>query len=408
MTMTVDEVDRALADWQARLRRIDDNLVALETDPVCTLLEAQGDTLEGVTHDRVVPALAAMRELFGQRSLLDDVLERATKLRSGLNRMFPGDRLREIERLLRGPSIALPPVETPLARRGLLDAAETTTTITPEQLLGAMVSSFEQARDAVSVVDAAWSRLTPESDRAAAETDRLQAVAGALGQDASAPLATVRAQLEMVRQRIARDPLGATRALTDDISGRLVRLGQQLAALQARRDGVGADLQRAHVLLADLRAAHQRAAAAHARCEGQVEGVAGTSRPAPLDAGRIDGLAQWLATLDSTVAGGHWAPAGVGVGRWLAAAQAALSEEQAVERGSTAPLDRRDELLGRLVARRQQARTLAARGTNLDPGAEQVADRAERLLRQVPTPVEDAAPLVADYEARLRAATHHA
>jgi len=118
VTLTTDEVDRALADWQVRLRRIDDNLVALETNPTCMLLEQAADRgLDGATRARVAPALAAMRELFAQRGLLDDVLERATTIRKGLNRLWPTDALRDIERLLSGPSITLPPVETPLARR---------------------------------------------------------------------------------------------------------------------------------------------------------------------------------------------------------------------------------------------------------------------------------------------------
>lgn len=404
MAITADEVDRTLAGWKERLRRIDDNLVALETSPTCMLLEQAADNgLEGETKARVVPALAAMRELFSQRGLLDDVLSRATELRKGLNRLFPGDTLREIERLLRGPSIALPPVATPLARRGLLDAAETTTSISPDQLLAAMVSSFEQARDAVSAVDEAWTRLTPEAERAAAEADRLQAVAASLGQDATAPLAAVRAQLDAVRSEIARDPLGAAGSLARDVSGRLAQLGAQLTTLQARHSQVSADLQRAHALLAEIRATHERAVAAHRRCSEQIApDPAAPPRPEPVDRGRVDGLEGWLATLDTTMREGRWTSAGVGVTRWLAAAQELLGDEESVERTSCAPLDHRDELLGRLQARRQQARALAARGHAGDPELEAVAARAEQLLRATPVQLGDAEQAVADYESRLR------
>jgi len=403
---TIEEIDRALADWKARLHRIDDNLMALETDSAYTLLEAQGDALEGVTRDRVVPALSAMRELFGQRGLLDDVLEKATGLRTGLNRMFPGDRLREIDHLLRGPSIALPPVETPLARRGLLDASETTTAITPDQLLGAMMSSFQEARDVVSAVDEAWARLTPESDRARSDVARLAAVAAALGEDTTRQLTAISAQLDAVTARISRDPLGANRALTDDVNARLTTLELELRSLQDRRDQVRADVGRAHTLLADLHSAHIGACSAHARSQGQVKTAAGGPLPCPLDEARIDGLAQWLTTLDATMSEGHWTAAGIGIARWLAAGDQALGEERAIEWANAEPLDRRNDLRGRLGARRQQARAMTARGASFDLQAEEIADRAEAMLDTVPTPVDEAQHLVTDYELRLRAASH--
>ena len=56
MSMSMVDIDRSLAAWQARLQRIDDNLVALETNPSCMLLERAGESgLEGVTQARVVP-----------------------------------------------------------------------------------------------------------------------------------------------------------------------------------------------------------------------------------------------------------------------------------------------------------------------------------------------------------------
>jgi hypothetical protein len=401
--MTIDEVDRALAEWQSRLRRIDENLVALQLDPVHLRLEQSRDGgLDGVTRDRVLPALTAMRELFAQRGLLYDMLRQATRLRAGFNRRKPAETLREIERLLRGPSIVVPAVEHPLGRRSLLDTAETA--IAPDQLLSAMISSFEQARDAVAAVDQAWQQLAPECKRASAEADRLQAIASGLGEDATATLAAVRAQLDAVEGRISRDPLGATQSLTEEVFEHLRQLEQQLAELQHRRDQVRADLDRAHALLAGVRAADEHASTARERCGREIAPAPGKAPPPPpLDTGRIEGLARWLATLEATAGAGRWSAATVGLARWLNTAQGTLAEAEAAERACVALLEQRDELLGRLLARRQQARVRAARGQAVDPAAEHVATRAERLLRQVPTPLSEAATLVADYEAQLRA-----
>jgi hypothetical protein len=340
-----------------------------------------------------------MRELFARRGVLYDTVAQAAALRAKLNPRRPNEALAEIERLLRGPSIVLPPVETPLARRSLLGGAETS--ITPDQLLGAMVQSYEQARDAVAAVDEAWRELDPECQRAAVEADRLEDLANGLGEDATAELAAVRAQLAEVQASVAGDPLGASRSLTAGVFTRLVRAGARLADLRRRRDEVGADLERARALLAEVRAAPERVADAAERCAREV--VRDDAGPAPPDPGRIEGLAEWLATLERTTDAGRWAAAEVGVTRWLAAAREVLAAAEAAEGASAAAVERRDELLGRLLARRQQAKVRAARGgPPLDAALEQVAVRAERLLRQVPAPLAEASRLVAEYEARLR------
>src|SRR5262245_52549267 len=158
--MTVEEIDQALATWSERLQRVDDNLLALEDEPTCRLLERT--PIEGVTAARVTPALAAMRGLFERRGLLQEMLSRVRERRTHVSHFRPsGGVLAEIEALLRGPSIHLPPVQTPLAQRGLLSAAAREDAIRPDDLLAAMHQAFAVARDAVMAVDAAWGRLYP-------------------------------------------------------------------------------------------------------------------------------------------------------------------------------------------------------------------------------------------------------
>ena len=76
----------------------------------------------------------------------------------------------------------------------------------------------------------------------------------------------------------------------------------------------------------------------------------------------------------------------------LAAARAALASNQA-------PLEKRAELRGCLASLRVKAQAYAARG--IAPALGAVADQADRLLASRPTPLEEAARLVADYETRL-------
>ena len=63
---------------------------------------------------------------------------------------------------------------------------------------------------------------------------------------------------------------------------------------------------------------------------------------------------------------------------------------------------RREELSGRLSARRAQASALAARGASIDPSAEPAAREAEALLARRPTPLGKAKELVERYESLVR------
>lgn len=62
---------------------------------------------------------------------------------------------------------------------------------------------------------------------------------------------------------------------------------------------------------------------------------------------------------------------------------------------------KRAELRGCLASLWVKAQAYAARGIALAPALGAVADQADRLLASRPTPLEEAARLVADYETRL-------
>src|SRR5207248_7311174 len=128
----------------------------------------------GVTAARVAPAMDALLELWSHFARLTELIDRADALRQGVSRLFPSRQLLdEIAALLTGPSIRLPPLTTPLARRSLLGPAETERAVTPDELLAAMTRCFESARDVVLAVGSAW-------DRAPLALDRLDAEAAAL------------------------------------------------------------------------------------------------------------------------------------------------------------------------------------------------------------------------------------
>ena len=399
--MTLEQIDAALAEWQGKLNLASANL--LELDDLFTykrLRGAAGDALVGVTRDRVVPALAAMDQLWQSLALLTDTISRAQALRKSASRLWATERTaREIEEILTGPSVLMPAAPAPLAQRALLSTADSTLSVTPSQLLSTMTGAFDAAKSTILGVDAAWNRLEPLLAAAEREADALQALAEELGEPAPPDLATGRQKIAGLSARVETDPLGVQTDFAAELSPLLARARAWLDDLARQRGQVGEDQTRAHALLQALMSVTQDCAAAYEECR---EKAADASGPVPPpDATQAADLAAWLATLDAALAQGRWKAARIGLDRWLLTAEADLAAARAGMASNQAALEKRAELRGCLASLRVKAQSYAARGVILDPALAAIADQADRLLSSRPTPLEEAAVLVSDYETRL-------
>lgn len=228
MTTPLQQMDRLLAEWATKAARIDQNLVDLTSEPEFGLVAKA--SFEGATRERVIPALAGVEELFAHRRLLEDVIDRARGIRATVTPLRHGHRLVQVEQLLQGPSIALPPRPTDPASRGLLDADEVAARATPTQLLDWMVASYDRVRAVVSEVGAAWADLTPKVDAADAAVRGLGQAARAAGPAGQALFAQVSAAIEAARHLVAADPLGAAPAAVAVLPGNLAALRRTLVA----------------------------------------------------------------------------------------------------------------------------------------------------------------------------------
>jgi hypothetical protein len=406
--MGAEVVDRVLSEWDERLRRIDESLLALEAEPTYQMLAPRASPrapLEGETARVVAPALEALDDVFEYRGKLTEVLERAREMRasmSGLAFWGNDEKEREVYALLQGPSIELPPEATPLARRALLDPGARDVRVVPEQLLLAMGAAYERARDAVVAVQQAWERIEPVLAVVERQLEDARSTAVMLKIEAAVEdeLRAVAQELEAARVQVARDPLGATADVAARLTPRASAIHRQLAGLAAQRDRVTSALARARSTLVRLREVH---AAALSAAEAMPREIAGASAPAaPTDEALLEGLLPWLDKLEQVVREGRFQPAEVGLSKWDAAAQAYLASDEKIAGALAAVLARRDELAGRLRARRAQAQALAARGATLDPALEDMAREAEKLLARRPTPLAHVAALVERYESEMR------
>jgi ribosomal protein L17 len=407
--VSLERIDQVLTAWEERLKRVDDNLLALEGEPTYQMLAGTTGTrtpLEGVTKARVYPALDALSELFEHRERLTEVLDRAKAVRDSISALTfwnTDEKLHEVEALLHGPSIKMGTRPTPLAQRNLLDAAAQDVAVVPEQLLQAMVQAYDAARRTVLEVQQAWANLEPAIESAEREVGTLRVRARELGIDGAIEpeLAGAERDLAATRAKVALDPLGVSGTLGTALAPRLAAARARVDALVSLRDKVATELARAQELRRRMDAMH--AAAKRAAETGPREIAEARKLPAPVGDALLGGLDPWLEKLESTVRAGRLQPAEVGLARWLETAEGYLAADRAVKDGLDTLLSKRAELAGRLSARRAQAQALATRRGKVGATAdlEAKAEEAARLLDARPASLAAAAPLVDAYEAAV-------
>jgi hypothetical protein len=401
----LDQIDLLLQAWDERLRRMDENLVALESEAIYQILAGKAGkrpALEGVTKERVGPALDAVTELFENRERLGAVVAKAKEVRASISAIAFWDKdekIHEVQRLLQGPSIELGQKVVSLAQRNLLDQSYRDVMVDPEQLLAQMAARFQEARTVLLAVSRAWEALDATMAAVEGEMTALRALAHQLGAKDTAELADAEAELARLRTRTSKDPLGAHGGIEHEVEPRLAALRARLDALGAARGRVQSALDVARELERRLAGEHERAAERIAEAQRELAGESARRLAPPTDDALLSGLAPWLAKIEGTIAAGRWSSAEVGLTRWRATAEQYLANDEAARAAADALLGRRGELQGRLSARRAQAAALVARGLALDPSLEAKAKEAEALLRARPLSLESATHAVEAYEA---------
>jgi hypothetical protein len=396
--MTLEQIDADLREWDHKLRVASDNMLELSGSMSYQRLMGEAHwpkvQLSGATADRANPAIAGLHTLWVYYSLIRDTIRRARKLRESMSSLLPSrSLLSEIEQLLRGSSIELPAVATPLEQRGLLAAAEVAESVQPEWLLAAMNQLFEQGRDAVLAIGAAWDDLPRQLVGFEAELSTLAAEDGSFPDE----IASARGRLAALLRQFDTDPLTAVNgssALCAEIKALRTRVDQ----LTTARQRVSEDVLAAQRLLVELGQAHRQTAETLAECLLKARSERAAPLPRPADDELIAALEPWLAKLAAEVAAGRWQPVRVGIERWNAVARQYLDADRAARHASELLLNQRRDLRGLLGALNAKA---TANGRAEDPALAELEREANRLLAQRPTPLEPLRRVVADYQERL-------
>jgi hypothetical protein len=402
--MKPEEIDRAVAFWRNTITCANNNVLELYERPGYQRLSGSNGfprpVLAGTTLSRVKPALDALDELFQNLPLISAMVTRVAEIRASLPRFWTSEvMLNEIDRLLNGPSIELPPIETPLAQRGLVTAAQNIRTVTPQQLLDAMNQSFEAAKAAILEVDAIWTRLEPDLDGAEEKAAHLRQLAGSLGEVEPEGLASAKARIDALRAKLDTDPLGAGRDFDSGIMPLLSQAERRLNEVERVRNQTHARLVSARTAVKELYDLNQRCV----ECRGQYqEKIVSTDLlPDCGDRARISDLDQWLTKIEGAEQKGQWRSAGLAMDKWQASADHSRSVDQTAHDAFKSRIDRRAELRGLLAALQAKARAYMLRGVAIDRSTDDAGAEADRLLNCRPTPLHDAELLVANYESAL-------
>lgn len=396
--MNLEQIDQLLADWKNKIDLVSQNLIDLHGLPTYQRLTGVSGfpktELTGVTQARVTSALEAMNQLFQHFDLLVTTLNQAAQKRKQVPRFLgPEQKIREIEHILTGASIQLAVVQIPLAQRGLLSAATSANAIAPNDLLAAMTDAFQVAKDAVLAVDEAWLRLEATLASAEAEIMSLQNLADSLGQKASNELAIVRQKIAALRTSLDSDPLGVSTDFEREIKTPIARVKATLNQLVQQQNQIRDNLETAHKLLKQLVELNRQATECFAESKEKV--VDHSTLKTPLAWEQIEALSQWLKRLETKFTEGLLTPVQVGLENWIAKVKEYIAAEERVYIANKTPLELRQELRGRLDALKAKA---LARSLAEDATLSELAAKAKQLLYTRPTPLEQAAELVSQYE----------
>jgi TolA-binding protein len=396
------EIDQLLADWKNKLAAASQNLLELQELP--TYQRLAGVQLTGITAARVTPALAAMNDLFQYFDVLAQTVDKAAKLRQQLPRLLvSAQKIAEIKQLLLGDSILLAVEQIPIAERELLSSTRKVNAIpaggvaiAPADLLTVMTHTFSNARDTVLAVDTAWAKLDTTLAEAEVQINSLEQLAASLGQDSVSELMPVRAAITALKQRSEQDPLGVTTEIEQQIQPLITQVKALLTQLAQQQIQVREQLTTARTALEKLQEIHSQSWVAFT--ESQEKVMDHSVVAAPLASAQIDALSQWLEKLETKFAEGLVNPVMIGLNNWLAKAKEYTAITEQVYNSHTHLLQTRRELRGRLDA--LQAKALAV-GLIEDETLTRLATQAKQLLYTRPTPLNQAAQLVTEYEQRL-------
>ncbi len=274
-----------------------------------------------------------------------------------------------------------------------------TVSMSVNQTLGEIRNRLAGVSEAVSAVEDLWTGLMPRIDSARDTLIRLEGEAQALG--VTEPLiGRAKAKVEDLAERLLSDPLSVVSADGPQLDRDVAEAAKQMARLRTGHDNLDKDLNGTEERLASLRVIRARAEAAFVEASTKIDSVTGLVRtPSAAIIDGPDGLAAKLDGLFDDAGSTAWTQKRSLLDIWLTTVKKLEAQLIRAETANRAPLERRDELRGRLQAYKAK---IAAAGKAEDMDFSEIVDRARSELFTSPTDLSVADAAIAELAARLR------
>lgn len=415
--MVLTAQQQALDAWERRIANATRNMLDLTEDSTYTVLRDPAPTapdglragIAGQTRAQLVPAVHAFDELWALHQLVEDVVAQARQRYNAYRtweqmplpqRWLHGEMdaaqvARDIDRLLTTPSIQLPTVQTPLARRRLADAAETAQTISPDALFRLMEAAFALLNGLIAEIDAVWRQWLPQTQGLDETLAHLTDLASTLGEPLP-ELAALQQRLTAWHQTLHNDPLTLQAAEGAALAQRLQRVQAALETLQRQRATLPEQLAQATQHLSSLETLAQRLQDVWDEVRLKVLPTAGLCPPPP--ATPCAELRTRLEHIQAAATSGQWRPALKALAIWHQQADAYAQRLTAMLRANQAPLQRRAELRDLLGAWETKAQ---AYQLSTDPDLAALGQQAHAVLYTRPADLAAAERLVTSYTQQL-------
>lgn len=402
------DAEALLGAWEEKLRVAETNMREMRMLGAYKLFTGNPrPNFTGRTANELVPAMAALEELWLNFSLLSENLRQARTIFDSLpsSASAQAPRLAEIKELLSGASIQLPTIQTPLEQRGLTTPAEIKQAITPERLLEILLKAFETAVKVIAPVD----RILESHYQVMAETQqRIDGLAERITASGGNPtlLAQLNKDVAKASADLDKDPLGSEEAFSRTIPALLAQAEAQVAAEEAAaaarkaeedalRSRLGASLTWAQ---AELQALVALERAVDVKRDETIDRIAAPAH-LPRNPELLKRLEPQLQKLSANFSKGLLNPVDVGLGNWKLIAAQFRSLEEAALKQYTDQLDERMEIRG--IFETAQVRA-AKYGLVEHEQLVELAKQAKSLLwRPTLTPLAEARQVVEQYRGVL-------
>ena len=381
--MTNTDIDLELSRLDESAVRIGAGLVDLELDPYRRLIE--DSSLVGESARVWAESRRSIAQLWQRHDLLHTHLDRVRTMR-GKRQKPSADRAEEIAELLIG--------------RSLEDTSGSSVVrCTPAELLAVMTTGYEEVTAIVKRFTRVLETLPAKLEAAetlAAETVDL---ARKLGEAETPEVALARHQASSLRHTLTVDPLSVDSEACDGLESALRTVLSELLELDAFRREIDVRLAAALALRDRFEQAQTECAAARRLTLSRIV-APDVFAPPHEDLS----LASQLEQVQELVHAGAWRPAHDALRDWEHRASNLLAQATDATARNRAPIERRNQLRGRLEAFRAKADQL---GLSEDPLLSPLCGRAHEALFTAPTDLDRAEELLTRYQRGLLGRVSH-